>query len=402
MSLSLEVIENPDRLQDYRDSWSSLLERSSTNHPTLLPSWLSAWWSVFGASSGRVMKVGLFFAEDRLVGLAPLLARRYWYRPGLPFRRLEFLGSGESEADEICSDYLSIIAEDGFESAVARAFARAVVLGEFGPHDEVVLSVMDSSTLLPVLLEREFRERGFDAHLWESALCPYIPLPDSWDAYLAALPGSRRYFIRKSLRDLERFSGGKYRVERVERPADLPRGIQILRRLHDDRWSAERPRGAFGSPTFSRFHEIMLPELLESGSLDLCWLQVHDEPVAVLYNIVHNGRCYFYQSGRSLLLPKGIRPGIVLHAHAIRNAIDAGLREYDFLAGASRYKLELSLATRPLVTLRAARPSLVEAARRLSRTGLERARAWRRQNGGPQDVHEAPAQPADGYLQPAG
>src|SRR5688500_11070349 len=193
MSLSLEVIEHPAHHHDHRQSWQSLLERSGTNHPTLLPSWLSAWWAVFGPESGRALKVGLFFAEGRLVGLAPLLARRYWYRPGLPFRRLEFLGSGESEADEICSDYLSIIAADGFESAVARAFARAVVLGEIGPHDGVVLSVMDSSTLLPMFLEREFRERGFDAHLRESALCPYIPLPDSWDAYRAALPGSRRY-----------------------------------------------------------------------------------------------------------------------------------------------------------------------------------------------------------------
>jgi hypothetical protein len=331
-----------------------------------------------------------------------MLSRRYWYRPGIPFRRLEFLGSGESEADEICSDYLSIIAEAGFESAVARAFARAVVLGELGSHDEVVLSMMDSSTLLPVILEREFRERGFDARLSESALCPYIPLPRSWEEYLAALPRSRRYFIRKSLRDWERHSGGDYRVERVTRAADLARGLQILRSLHDDRWSGERPCGAFGSPAFSRFHEIMLPQLLGSGSLELCWLTLREQPVAVLYNIVHSGRCYFYQSGRSLLLPRAIRPGIVLHAAAIRSCIEAGLREYDFLAGASRYKLGLSLATRPLVTLRAARPSLVEAARRLSRTGLERARAWRQGRGPREEVREAPAHPPGGYLQPVG
>ncbi|HMJ15193.1 MAG TPA: GNAT family N-acetyltransferase, partial [Polyangiaceae bacterium] len=142
-------------------------------------------------------------------------------------------------------------------------------------------------------------------------------------------------------------------------------------------------------------------ELFRTGSLDLCWLVVREEPVAVLYNMVHAGRCYFYQSGRSLVLPKSIRPGIVLHAHAIQNAIASGLREYDFLAGASRYKLELSLATRPLVTLRAARPSLVEAARRLSRTGLQRARVWA-QGRGARDAVGEPAHPAGGYLQPVG
>ena len=63
--------------------------------------------------------------------------------------------------------------------------------------------------------------------------------------------------------------------------------------------------------------------------------------------------CYFYQSGRRVDVPKAVRPGIALHALAIRASIESGLREYDFLAGASRYKRELALATRPLVTLRA-------------------------------------------------
>ena len=69
--------------------------------------------------------------------------------------------------------------------------------------------------------------------------------------------------------------------------------------------------------------------------------------------------------------------GIVLHAHAIRSAIDAGRREYDFLAGTSRYKLDLALATRPLVVLRATPPSLVESLRKLGTSGIQAARVLR-------------------------
>ena len=46
-----------------------------------------------------------------------------------------------------------------------------------------------------------------------------------------------------------------------------------------------------------------------------------------------------------------------------------GRRELDFLGGASRYKGQLATGRRPLVTLRAARPSLVEGARRLAEAG---------------------------------
>jgi CelD/BcsL family acetyltransferase involved in cellulose biosynthesis len=378
MSLSLTIVDDWKRLEDERDAWLSLLERSTTNHPTLTPDWLCSWWSVFGPEAGRQLRIGLFYANGRLIALAPLLYRRFWYRPGIPFRRLEFLGSGESEADEICSDYLSVVVEPGFENSVARELSRAIAWGRFGKCDEIVLPAMDGASSLSENLETHFRQRGFEAGAFESTVCPYIPLPETWESYLAALPGSRRYFIRRSIRDFERFAEGRYSVECVTERRDLARGIGILRQLHTERWASARRSGMFRSAEFTRFHENVMPKLFQRGALDLCWLSVRNEPVAALYNIVHNRRVYFYQSGRSVLLPKALRPGIVLHAHAIRRAIAAGLAEYDFLAGSARYKLELALATRPLVTFRAVRPGMLEGARRLSETGHDRARVWKR------------------------
>ena len=93
--------------------------------------------------------------------------------------------------------------------------------------------------------------------------------------------------------------------------------------------------------------------------------------------MVWNDKIHFYQSGRRVDLPAKIKPGIVAHAFAIRAAIEGGLREYDFLGGASRYKTELALATRPLVSLRAARKTLREALF----TGLDRAAAHFRERG---------------------
>ncbi len=107
----------------------------------------------------------------------------------------------------------------------------------------------------------------------------------------------------------------------------------------------------------------MMPVLFERGALDLGSLEVRGEPVAAFYNVVWNGRSYFYQGGRKLEVPSQVRLGIVMHACIIRDAIERGLREYDFLSGTSRYKLELALGVRPTVTLRATRPSLAETVR---------------------------------------
>jgi hypothetical protein len=133
--------------------------------------------------------------------------------------------------------------------------------------------------------------------------------------------------------------------------------------MNGERWGQDGHSGVFLSSRFASFHESVMRPLLAEGALDLSWLAARGEPVAALYNLVWNGRIQFYQSGRAVNLPKQIRPGIVAHACAIRRAIAEGKREYDFLAGDSQYKLQLALATRPLVTLRAVNSPWRERAR---------------------------------------
>src|SRR5262249_40572230 len=121
-------------------------------------------------------------------------------------------------------------------------------------------------------------------------------------------------------------------------------------------------KGAFASAHFRAFHDAVMPRFLHAGELDLSWIVARDQPVAVAYSLVHAGKVRFYQGGRRPL-EKHLRPGIVLHALALRRAIEAGLSEYDFLGGQARYKLDLALATRPLVALRVSRARVRDGAR---------------------------------------
>src|SRR5262249_10830335 len=123
------------------------------------------------------------------------------------------------------------------------------------------------------------------------------------------------------------------------------------------------------SPAFNAFHDAMLPRLLDMDALQLLWLCARGRPVAAMYNIVWNNKVYFYQSGRDTTLPGNLRPGVVIIARAMQQAIEAGRREFDFLGGDSTYKMQLALATRPLVELRVARPGVRETARRLIESG---------------------------------
>jgi CelD/BcsL family acetyltransferase involved in cellulose biosynthesis len=370
------VVHDLAGLQALEPAWRDLLGRSSVNGPMLSPAWMLSWWRVFGGLDGRRLAVTVFTEGERLVGLVPLTSHRHWHRPGIPFRRLGPLGTGEAEADAACPEYLCPIAAPGSEEAVAAGLAEMLAAGALGPWDEMVWPSMDAEGPMPALLANALGRAGLEAAIAPADEAPHVPLPATWDAYLNALPSSHRSYLNRSLRAFDRWAGTLGELHCATSRAELAEGFRILTALHGERWREAGRPGAFASPRFRAFHEALLPVLLEEGALELLWLCVRGEPVAAAYNIVWDGKVYFYQGGRKMDVPAGVRPGIVLHALAIRRAIAAGCREYDFLAGAARYKEQFALASRPLVDLRAARPSLRERARRLAEGGIAWARSW--------------------------
>jgi CelD/BcsL family acetyltransferase involved in cellulose biosynthesis len=358
--LSIVLIRELARLESLRPAWDELVTRSECSDVTLTPGWMLPWWSVFGSEGGRQLRVLAFHDGERLVGLAPLLSRPHRYRKAIPFRRLEMLGSGEHEADETCGDYLGPLVEKGREADVATAFAEALVSNAAGAWDELIIPAMNGDGALPKLLSEALEARSVKVVLDERTVAPHIALPETFEAYLGLLKQNKRAQLRKSLRAFEAWAGGPPVLVRVKSAAELAEGKRVLMALHRERWGGD---GVFGSPKFRAFHDRVMPELLAKGALDLGWMSVRDEPVAAFYNFRWNGKLSFYQSGRKLDIPDEVRVGVTMHAYLIQSAIADGLREYDFLAGASQYKMSLALATRPLVELRAVRPSLRETAR---------------------------------------
>jgi D-aspartate ligase len=376
MPLSISVLATPDELEGLRSAWDDLLSRSDAEGPMRSPLWLLPWWRVFGAPAGRRLAVACFHDGPRLAGLAPFVARTRWYPPGIPFRRLELLGTGEPAEHEVCSEHLGLVAERGAEPAVARAFAEALAGGALGPWDELVLGPMDRDDPSAAPLAAELAGTGAGVEIDPAGPAYYIELPPSYAEYTARLSPSSRYLLTRSMRDFEVWSGGAAVVHAAASPAGLEEGKRALAALHGERWAGG---GAFASPRFRDFHDEVMAALLAEGALELLWITVGGEPFAAAYDIVRRGRVYYYQSGRRLDVPRNIRPGIVLHARAVERAIAAGHREYDFLLGTQRYKRELATACRSVVRLRAVRSpgALREEARRLADRSRAAARAVR-------------------------
>jgi hypothetical protein len=382
----VQIVNEWAELAGHGEQWSELLGRCATSEPTLSPLWMGTWWQVFGHQEGRALCAVLVHdtgRHGRLIGLAPLLRRRIRYRGAVPVRRVELLASGEPEKDEICSDYLNVLAERGCEQEVASTVVSALLSGALGSWDELVLDLMNGRAAMTEHLIHALFGAGLRVDVRTRRPCPYAVLPDTWEAYLDSLPSRHRYMVRRSVRDLDRWAGGELEVVRAGTLAELEQGQDILLRLHEQRWQQAGQDGVFASRCFRDFHGRVMPALLERELLDLMWLSCKGEPIAAIYNIVWNDRVYFYQCGRRTDLPDKLRPGIVMHVHAMQRAIERGCREYDFLSGASQYKNQLASDHNPLVQVRALRPGSVAArALRVAERAEPLARrlrdAWRR------------------------
>jgi CelD/BcsL family acetyltransferase involved in cellulose biosynthesis len=374
-----QVFEDHSTFAELVPEWRDLLKRSQINELALTPTWVRTWWDLFKDKRG--LRLVTFRRDGKLVGLAPLLRRRVRHGGLIPSWQIELCCTGEAQEEEICSPYVGILVERGFETSVAESFVLGLFAGELGSWDELLLtSLLQTDSLLTPLVQ-SLKQCGAATTLEPINSASYVRLPADWDSYLASLPGQRRYFVRRTQRDLEAWLGKEGGERFASTRAELKQGRDILYDLHRQRWRAEGKDGVFDAPRFAKFHEAIMGAFIENGEaeLELCWMERAGVPFAVLYNIIYNGRVYFYQSGRSLDVPKTVRPGIGIHLNAIKRHIGKGRAEYDFLEGAHFYKSQLASEERTLVCIRALSPALrsqgLHASRKLLTEATRQAKA---------------------------
>ena len=128
-SLTVTALGSIEAVDAVAGAWDDLLGRSRDPEIFLTHTWMRTWWEVFGGEGERQPLVLLVHDGSDLIGLLPLQVRPVSGLGPARLRRLEFLGTGEDEADEVCSDFLDVIAAAGREDDVCQALWRHLVRG---------------------------------------------------------------------------------------------------------------------------------------------------------------------------------------------------------------------------------------------------------------------------------
>lgn len=349
--LQIEVVRSASQWTAMRAEWDRLANTSSAS-TSLQYDWLRTWWEVYGGAYSDPeggLRIVTCRREGRLVAALPLYDRRpaRLYRGG---RRLGFIGTGEREKEEVCSDYLDLLA------APDEADAAAAEIGEylFGPmaleYDR--LELCDAADTSPLV--RWVRREGLqhDAEVLPRGVCPIADLAGGFEAYLGRLSSNTRQQCRRLMRQAER---SQVSFE-IATPSQREEFFAQLVELHQARWRAEGKPGCFAAARFAQFHRQLLGKWLPQGHAVLSRLMVGGRPVAVKYGFVFGDKFDFYQSGVLAEDAAELKsPGVVSFMYLMRELAGRGVRTFDFLRGSSSYKQRLATTAQPLVEVRLVR-----------------------------------------------
>jgi CelD/BcsL family acetyltransferase involved in cellulose biosynthesis len=354
--LTVTALRDIEALDAVAGAWDDLLARSRDPEIFLTHAWMRSWWEVYGGEGGRELHVLLVHDRDELVGLVPLQVRPVAGVGPARLRRLEFLGTGEDEADEVCSDFLDVVAADGRDDDVCLALwqylAGGAGRGAGLEWDEACFQKVLATSRLMRLLAPRVRGSGRALDAPAAGERYFVPLEGgSFDQYAQELSPQRRKRIFYYRRKLERQGGIEER--RASTPEEIRLFLQETARLNRLRRNSQGKPSAFGSAKFRRFQALVAPRLAERGWLDLrLWLK-EGRCVAALYAFVYGRVIYYYQSGWDTAAFGNVSPGLVFLSQMIEWGFAQRLRRFDFLVGGEgSYKHEYECRTEPVCDLR--------------------------------------------------
>ena len=177
---------------------------------------------------------------------------------------------------------------------------------------------------------------------------PYLPLPRTFEEYLASRSANMRYHIHRRQKGFAKAAGAELRIV-----CDADEGKQVLSDffdLHQRRWRRDGMPGNFQDPAMQEFLRLFCGVAARQGWLRCYVLRAAGQTQGILIAFHWHGTANYYQLGWNPAGPVK-SAGVILMAASIKQAIDEGLARYDFLRGDEAYKAKWTAQASEQTTL---------------------------------------------------
>ncbi|HWL64504.1 MAG TPA: GNAT family N-acetyltransferase [Actinomycetota bacterium] len=315
--------------------WKELLERDPNRHIFATPEWNRLWWEQFGA--GKDLFVLTMYSGEDLTAIVPL------YRKPEDGRKIFRFNGGIDLTDyqgPVCSlDDRDVVAE----TLVKWLAETDIEWDEFDAHNMPV-----PLGFAEFLVERADRD-GFSWALDQEETTAVMTLPDSWDEYLEHLDKKERHELRRKRRRL-----GRDHPDARIHSSDEDTLEEDLSKFIDLHRQAEGTKGRFMGPEIAEFFKRIADCFASLGWLRLDTLSIGDRALASTFSFQYDNTFYLYNSAFDPTIGR-LSPGYILVSQLIEDAIEGGVRRFDFLRGPERYKYQFGARPLPLNNVRVLR-----------------------------------------------
>jgi CelD/BcsL family acetyltransferase involved in cellulose biosynthesis len=330
MSIEVRVESNEDCFDV--PEWQELLASDPNRHVFATAEWNRVWWRQFGG--GKDLFVLIMKRDSEPIAIVPL------YRKEEDGRRVLRFNGGID-----LTDYLGPICSLEDRDAVAETLvgwlaSKEVEWDEFDAHN------MPVPLGFSEFLVNHSDRHGFSFKAEQEETTAVLSLPPKWDDYLAFLTPKERHELKRKRRRLGRdHPDARMRSsDEASWKADLERFIELHR-------GAEGTKGRFMGPEIADFFRLIASEFIPLGWLRLDVLEIADRIVAATFGFQLDNTFYLYNSAFESSLRR-LSPGYILVSQLVEDAIERGLRQFDFLRGPERYKYQFGARPLPLNNVR--------------------------------------------------
>ena len=309
-----------DSFASLRSTWEALIRQGAP--ATVFTSWefQNAWWEAFGSDwELHLLSLG---DEGGDFGIAPLMQR------GGDFF---FVGGVE-----VC-DYLDFLALPGrLEEVVEGVFNY---LSE-RPAERLDLHDLPACSPTPAVVARLAAGRGLRMEKLIEDVSPSLDLPSSWESYLESLSKKDRHELRRKFRRLQ--GAGQVRYYWVN--GGNRQDVADFIRLH--RLSAPE-KANFMDERMQCFFYALAETFASSGLFRIYFLELDGLRVSATTCFIQGQELWLYNSGYDPAFGN-LAVGLLLKAYCLLDAINMGMRAFDFLRGREPYKYDLGATDVPV------------------------------------------------------
>jgi CelD/BcsL family acetyltransferase involved in cellulose biosynthesis len=325
-TVSVQAVSDWEAFAALEPEWNALLRRSGADAIFLTWEWIQSWREAAGAGV-RPLVLTARTGDGALVGAAPFYRTTLRLADVVPYRTLRVLGDHPTGAE-----YPDWIAAAEVAETVLRALAKA--LAARGDWDCLWMPRVSGWSGARERLTAAASAAGLRCHLRVKPFAA-IPLPGTPQALWTQVSANQRSTLQRARAKVLGRPGVRFVA--CESPADLPRFLEALFRLHHRRWLLKGEEGTFRrNPEGARFYERFAPRAQACGWLRFYGLEEDGELKAVQVGYVYGGAFHQLQEGFDPEYAAGA--GNVVRALALERCVAEGLHTYDFLGGSSEHK----------------------------------------------------------------